>query len=248
MNFESITRNFLLGLLIQKPYLTGRIYLGMHSPIDVGGGAVLGTAILLIWLSVHESIDTFITSGKNVTSFWASLAFVLLFAYPAPEIQTPSFEFHVAFNGVALGVVTGIHRTFNEFHHEDVPRLFGPDLETMTFVRRVFVGLPIILAVKLISKELAKWLLPLICNAMGLPIKSPTYIQPAKGTISPTKNIKFFGQMSSCSRQSGYLQKIFLSSPEEFYNVDTGIRLLQYAGLAWAVVELVPYVFTFLRL
>lgn len=231
---------FLIGL--------GRIYLGMHSPIDVGGGAVLGTAILLIWLSVHESIDTFITSGKNVTSFWASLAFVLLFAYPAPEIQTPSFEFHVAFNGVALGVVTGIHRTFNEFHHEDVPRLFGPDLETMTFVRRVFVGLPIILAVKLISKELAKWLLPLICNAMGLPIKSPTYIQPAKGTISPTKNIKFFGQMSSCSRQSGYLQKIFLSSPEEFYNVDTGIRLLQYAGLAWAVVELVPYVFTFLRL
>ncbi|KAH9326741.1 hypothetical protein KI387_006919, partial [Taxus chinensis] len=87
---------FLIGL--------GRIYLGMHTPIDVVGGAVLGTAILFFWLSVHESIDTFVISGKNVTSFWASFTFVMLFAYPTPELPTPSFEFHTAFNGVALGV------------------------------------------------------------------------------------------------------------------------------------------------
>jgi len=41
-----------------------------------------------------------------VTSFWAVLSFLLLFAYPTPELPTPSFEFHTAFNGVALGIVS----------------------------------------------------------------------------------------------------------------------------------------------
>uniref|UniRef100_A0A0C9RHC4 TSA: Wollemia nobilis Ref_Wollemi_Transcript_22202_1546 transcribed RNA sequence n=1 Tax=Wollemia nobilis TaxID=56998 RepID=A0A0C9RHC4_9CONI len=224
---------FLVGL--------GRIYLGMHTLIDIVGGAALGTTILFFWLNVHETLDNFITSGKNVPSFWASLAFLLLFAYPTPELPTPSFEFHTAFNGVALGVVTGIHRTFNEFHHEDVPRLLGPHLGAMVFSRRVIVGLPIIIAVKTFSKALAKRLLPLLSNLMGLPIKSSSYIQPVKGAISSTEKSQTVGQ-------SGYLQKIFLSSPEESYDVDTGIRLFQYAGLAWAVVELVPIVFNSLRL
>lgn len=41
-----------------------------------------------------------------VTSFWAALSFLLLFAYPTPEFPTPSFEFHTAFNGVAFGIVS----------------------------------------------------------------------------------------------------------------------------------------------
>lgn len=41
-----------------------------------------------------------------VTSFWATLSFLLLFAYPTPELPTPSYEYHTAFNGVALGIVS----------------------------------------------------------------------------------------------------------------------------------------------
>lgn len=40
-----------------------------------------------------------------VTSFWVALSLLLLFAYPTPELPTPSFEFHTAFTGVALGIV-----------------------------------------------------------------------------------------------------------------------------------------------
>lgn len=230
-----VTLSLLIGI--------GRIYLGMHSLIDVVVAAVLGTIILVIWFAVQERLDSFITSGKNVTSFWASLAFLLLFAYPTPEIPTPSFEFHVAFNGVALGVVTGINRTFSEFHNEYVPKLFGQQLGTTMFVKRIMIGLPIILVVKILSKALAKGLLPLICNLMGIPIKSSSYIQPVKGVTVSAVKTQGVGQLSLSSRQSGYLQKIFLSTPEECYDVDTGIRLLQYAGLSWAVVELVPLVF-----
>jgi hypothetical protein len=37
--------------------------------------------------------------------FWATIAILLLFAYPTPELGTPSFEFHTAFNGVVFGIV-----------------------------------------------------------------------------------------------------------------------------------------------
>ncbi|CAO2822102.1 unnamed protein product [Amaranthus hypochondriacus] len=84
----------------------GRIYLGMHSLIDIIGGLVVGLAILAFWLNIHESIDTFITNGTNVTTFWAALSSLLFFAYPTPEFPTPSFEFHTAFNGVAFGIVS----------------------------------------------------------------------------------------------------------------------------------------------
>lgn len=41
-----------------------------------------------------------------VTSFSAAVTFLLLFAYPTPEFPTPSFEYHAAFSGVALGIVS----------------------------------------------------------------------------------------------------------------------------------------------
>ncbi|GJS85007.1 hypothetical protein Tco_0051238 [Tanacetum coccineum] len=57
----------------------GRVYLGMHSVIDILGGLVLGLTILAFWLNVHEYIDTF------VTSFWVALAFCYSLATRTPE-------------------------------------------------------------------------------------------------------------------------------------------------------------------
>lgn len=45
--------------------LSGRIYLGMHSLIDVIGGLGLGFITLTFWLLVHEYIDSFVVSGQN---------------------------------------------------------------------------------------------------------------------------------------------------------------------------------------
>ncbi|XP_058073812.1 lipid phosphate phosphatase delta [Magnolia sinica] len=212
----------------------GRIYLGMHSLIDIIGGIVMGLVILTFWLSVHEYVDSFIISGQNVTSFWAILAFLLLFAYPTPEHPTPSYEFHTAFNGVALGIVSGVQQTYLQFHHEDVPHIFTPQLIFPVFMGRILIGIPTILLVKFCSKALAKWTLPVVCNTMGIPIRSSCYIPSLKGSVS--------GKNKCDSRPPlGYLQKIFSQEP---YDVDTGIRFLQYAGLAWSVVDLVPSLFT----
>jgi sphingosine-1-phosphate phosphatase 1 len=235
----------LLGISIVILFVSsialGRIYLGMHSVIDIVGGLALGLVILAFWLSTSEHIDSFITSGQNVTSFCAGLSLLSLFAYPTPELPTPSFEFHAAFTGVALGIVSGVQQTFNQFHHEDVARLFGPEFTFPTYIGRILVGIPTILVVKFCSKALAKWTLPVMSNTFGIPIKSTSYLPMLGGgsaTVKKPDEIK----------QSSYFQKRLFFTKQDLFDVDTGIRFLQYAGLAWSVVDLVPSIFSYLRL
>ncbi|KAJ7975955.1 lipid phosphate phosphatase delta [Quillaja saponaria] len=216
----------------------GRIYLGMHSLVDVFGGLIIGLVILVFWLSVDEYLDNFVVSGQNVTSFWAALSFLLLFAYPTPELPTPSFEYHTAFNGVVLGIVAGIQQTYYQFHHDAVPRFFTPELTIPVFVGRMLVGIPTILLVKFCSKALAKWTLPVVSNTLGIPIKSTSYIPMLSGSSNAKNSDKL--------KQAGYLQKLF--PRQDAFDVDTGIRFLQYAGLAWSVVDLVPSLFSHLNL
>ncbi|KAI4348814.1 hypothetical protein L6164_009491 [Bauhinia variegata] len=234
VNFIGLALACLLVALIGL----GRIYLGMHSLVDVLGGLFLGLGILALWLTVDEYIDSFVVSGQNVTSFWAALSFLLLFAYPTPELPTPSFEYHTAFNGVALGIVAGLQQTYHQFHHDSVPRLFSPELTIPVFVGRMLLGIPTILVVKFCSKALAKWTLPVVSNTLGIPIKSTAYIPTLKGSFKAKNTDKL--------KQGGYLQKLF--SQHEAFDVDTGIRFLQYAGLAWSVVDLVPSLFSYLSL
>ncbi|XVF07432.1 hypothetical protein REPUB_Repub06bG0138400 [Reevesia pubescens] len=218
----------------------GRIYLGMHSLIDIIGGLAIGLVILAMWLAVHEYVDGFIVSGQNVTFFWAALSFLLLFAYPTPELSTPSFEFHTAFDGVAFGIVAGIQQAYHQFHHEAVPRIFTSQLTIPAFLGRMLVGIPTILIVKFCSKALAKWIIPVVSNTLGIPIKSTSYIPLLNGSATEKK--------SSEIKQSSYIHKLLFFCRQDVFDVDTGIRFLQYAGLAWSVVDLVPSLFSYLRL
>ncbi|XP_042480907.1 lipid phosphate phosphatase delta-like [Macadamia integrifolia] len=212
----------------------GRIYLGMHSLIDVLAGLILGLVILGFWLLVHGYVDNFIVSGHNVASFWAILSFLLLFAYPTPELPTPSFEYHTAFNGVVLGFVTGIQKTYLQFHHEGIPRIFTPQLSFQVFVARVLIGIPTILLVKFCCKTLAKRILPMVANTLGIPIRSSSYIPQLHSSVT--------------GKESDGSKKMFLFFPQDSFDVDTGIRLLQYAGLAWSVVDPIPSVFSHIGL
>ncbi|KAJ3705487.1 hypothetical protein LUZ61_009192 [Rhynchospora tenuis] len=236
---DAITTAVLFATLFMLVMLVGigRIYLGMHSLIDVVAGIVLGLLILAFWLSVHSQVDNFIISEQNVTSFWTCLSLLLCFAYPTPELPTPSFEFHTAFTGVAYGVIIGLQQTYNSYNHES-PRIFTPELPLLVFLGRILVGIPTILTVKFCSKAIAKWLLPVVCNTLGIPIVSSCYVPSLKASESAKDQPK----------NTGYLQRVFSLFPQKVYDVDTGIRFLQYAGLAWSVVDVVPTVFGYFSL
>lgn len=144
---------------------------------------------------------------------------------------------HIMCNSIQ---VSGVQQTYQQFHHEAVPRLFISELTVPCFMGRMLVGIPTILIVKFCSKALAKWILPVVANALSIPIKSSTYI--------PTLNGSSNGKKSDRLKQSGYLQKLYLFSGQDSFDVDTGIRFIQYAGLAWSVVDLVPSIFSLLSL
>ncbi|KAG6532964.1 hypothetical protein ZIOFF_006824 [Zingiber officinale] len=266
----------------------GRMYLGMHSLIDVVAGIIFGVLLLALWLTVHEHVDGFITTGHNgmviirmhslnqknapyqpvqsekfniltlttytseyhiycicivflpflvlvaVTYFWASLSFLLCFAYPTPEFPTPSFQYHTAFNGVAFGLVSGIQQTHLHSQPENIQILFSSELSIGVFLGRLLVGIPTILVTKICSKAVAQKLLPLVCNTLSIPITSSCYVPELKGR--------------SKGKPSGHLARRVGFGRQEAYNVDTGIRFLQYAGLSWSAVVLVPAFFSLLRL
>ncbi|XP_042422038.1 lipid phosphate phosphatase delta-like [Zingiber officinale] len=210
------------------------MYLGMHSLIDVVAGIIFGVLLLALWLTVHEHVDGFITTGHNVTYFWASLSFLLCFAYPTPELPTPSFQYHTAFNGVAFGLVSGIQQTHLHSQPENIQILFSSELSIAVFLGRLSVGIPTILVTKICSKAVAQKLLPMVCNTLSIPIISSCYVPELKGR--------------SKGKPSGHLARRVGFGRQEAYNVDTGIRFLQYAGLAWSAVVLVPAFFSLLRL
>lgn len=62
--------------------MAGRIYLGMHSPIDIIFGLVFGLMVLLFWLNVHECVDSFITTGQN-----GIFTFSHFYCYPFPPVK-----------------------------------------------------------------------------------------------------------------------------------------------------------------
>lgn len=104
----------------------------------------------------------------------------------------------------------------------------------------MLVGYPTILLVKFCSKALTKWMLPILASALGIPVRSTSYVPSLSFSASAKKSDEI--------KQAGYIQKLLFFSRQDSFDVDTGIRLLQYTGLAWSVVDLVPSLFSHLSL
>ncbi|EFJ31042.1 hypothetical protein SELMODRAFT_88434 [Selaginella moellendorffii] len=218
----------------------GRLYLGMHTPIDVYAGIPIGLCLLMFWCCVDDHIDQFVTEGENVLPFWTSMSFLVLFAYPRPEYKTPSFEFHTAFNGVVLGVVYGSHRFYS--YGQTTALSISTLQDTLNLILRLAIGFPTVLAVKELSKELAKQLLPWVCRAFFVPIYSSSYVPPLQ---EKAKNSDKKSSPRDEETRNLWLRLLPVID-EDHLDVDTGIRLLQYAALGWSVAELAPSIFQYL--
>ncbi|CAE7537847.1 LPPD [Symbiodinium necroappetens] len=202
----------------------GRLYLGMHSPIDV----VVGFGISMVLLHVYAAVDDFIDAWMTATTafvpaYQLAFAVVLCWTYPQGLQRTPSYNYAVYFTGVCLGVVTGVWRC--PHHHsvaaaEAIKAVRGPLASTgfMLFVgRRFLVGLVVVLALRAASKEILKLLVPRVFQILGIP----------------------------CSDHE--------AKPKEEkdpvgFNVLTPTRLLNYAVVGWTVVEPCFDLFEWLRI
>ncbi|KAJ7537405.1 hypothetical protein O6H91_11G005000 [Diphasiastrum complanatum] len=229
----------------------GRMYLGMHSPVDIIAGIQIGITLVVFWCYVEDYIDFFIMEGKSVLFFWTIMAVLLLAAYPTPKKPTPSFEYHTAFNGVVLGMVWGM-RLKNCRHLQDaeaLPILHSWSASIALLMKRLLVGLPVVAMAKLTSKYLALRSITWISIFVGLPIRSSTYLPELNGPRAlKTKESDPISEDEVLDNyQRSFWPRFYHLGFMEPLDVDTGVRLLQYAVLSFSVVE-VCYLFQLLKI
>lgn len=154
----------------------GRIYLGMHTPVDIIGGVILGWAILFFWIIVEDFCDAWITAGFMLLPLYQLVySMVILYAYPVPERRNPSFSYSLYLTAACNGVVLGVWRTYPTIHSSawavTTKAARGALLSYggFTFVGlRFIVGIPIVLLARQIGKSLALLVMPPFVKLLGL--------------------------------------------------------------------------------
>lgn len=82
--------------------LAGRLYLGMHSPVDLAAGLIVGLLLTGAWCSLHAAVINFLRHGQNgEASQWA-----------CPALQ----KFHVALRSLRQGSGDGRTPRFPREH------------------------------------------------------------------------------------------------------------------------------------
>lgn len=204
---------FILNITWCLFMMHGRVYLGMHSPIDIVAGLVLAVLLLHVYIQIDDFIDAWMTATTAfVPAYQLAFASVLCWTYPRGLQKTPSYNYAVYFTGVCLGVVTGVWRCPHHHSVEAAARLrevrgLFPSVSFFVFGgRRFLLGLVLVLLLRAVTKEVLKILVPAVLRLLSIPHSDHEAQEKAK------------------------------KSPIG-YNVLTPIRLLNYAAVGWAVVE-----------
>eukprot|EP00929_Paragymnodinium_shiwhaense_P070588 TRINITY_DN35748_c0_g1_i1.p1 TRINITY_DN35748_c0_g1~~TRINITY_DN35748_c0_g1_i1.p1 ORF type:complete len:464 (-),score=79.62 TRINITY_DN35748_c0_g1_i1:247-1638(-) len=161
----------------------GRLYLGVHSPMDVKGGASLGTFIALAFFALGDQFDRFLLTTPHIGLVMMGVMTLVLVLNPQPRPQTPTFMQNCVVSGLLLGLVVGFRmetdrRSGNSLlglsgtvSSEQLPRsaMEGPeyDISLGLACGRTLVGYLIILVGRSVLKEILSG----IFKAAGLSIK-----------------------------------------------------------------------------
>ena len=206
----------------------GRLYLGMHSPIDIVGGVVVAVMLLFIYIPIEDFMDAWMREAMWTPVYQSFFAVLLCWTYPKPLRPTPSFNYAVYFTGTAWGLIIGIWRRA-DFHSAEASQAIrerrGPifSLSCVTFVAlRFVVGLMVVLVLRAVAKEIAKVVVPLAMNLCKL---------------KHSDHDKFYLELAEKEGGKLHFHKKEVWPEPEGYNILTGIRLLTYAAVGWAVVE-----------
>lgn len=136
----------------------GRVYLGMHCPMDVLAGLLLGACILPLWCMVDTWLVPWLVSSSHVVLYHVILTCTLIIVYPRPVTHTPSFKYCMSFVGASLGLLLSVWSSNNgrlEGLWLDIPGDSWP----LVLLKRVALGLGVTVLLKKVSKSFGMLLL-----------------------------------------------------------------------------------------
>eukprot|EP00927_Polykrikos_kofoidii_P038389 TRINITY_DN32732_c0_g1_i1.p1 TRINITY_DN32732_c0_g1~~TRINITY_DN32732_c0_g1_i1.p1 ORF type:complete len:474 (-),score=61.55 TRINITY_DN32732_c0_g1_i1:122-1543(-) len=222
----------------------GRLYLGVHSPVDILGGTVAAILAVLMFIPFDDLVDTWITAGRHVPVYQLIFACILVFCYPTPLRHTPSYNYVIYFHGVTLGVVTGVWCDYERFH--------GPAAVAATLARRgsffsvcafrfvgprFVVGIAVVLGMRAAVNEILKALVPHGVRLLGINAADHDALRLRLRQLQEHPEEDDPKCKTKASTEA---------SLQNTWNYMTFVRLLSYAAVGWGVVSPAFWVFDWL--
>eukprot|EP00803_Ostreobium_quekettii_P000537 evm.model.scf_2108.2 EVM.evm.TU.scf_2108.2 scf_2108:15617-16852(+) len=90
----------------------GRMYLGMHTPVDLVAGLLVGLGVVGAWTALEPRIEALLFGGVTSLLLLLSLFACVSAVYPRPEAPTPCYEQLVCFAGGVFGMDAGVLQRF----------------------------------------------------------------------------------------------------------------------------------------
>lgn len=207
-----------------------RLYLGLHTPIDILAGAVAGLTVLTAFISLQERIDQVLYSS-NSWVLVGLLCLLLLRLHPTPERHTPSYEFTTSFMGVAFGIVIAINMLPGYYMQDEKAAMINTfSIPLYLQLIKVLLGFCIVLASKAIMKQVCLRVLPVVYTFFPLHIRR--LWQPPVST--PIDNLTGLKKSANCDKF-------------EWADVDTTTRFFTYVSIGFSTCYIVPkYVILFI--
>ncbi|KAJ3113989.1 hypothetical protein HDU96_002681 [Phlyctochytrium bullatum] len=134
-----------------------RMLTGMHSAVDVAGGAVLGAVVVAGWWGgLGRAVETWIATGGIEVPVMAVVLLVLaIYIHPDPAAACPCFEDSVAAISVVAGVIVGA------WHH-GAPPVDAPALTPVTIFARLVFGVATVYAFRKVAKTVCRRVLRMV--------------------------------------------------------------------------------------
>lgn len=211
-----------------------RIYLGLHTPIDILAGAVAGLTVVTTFISLEAPITAWVLASPWVAVPSAALvALVLLRLHPRPLEHTPTFEFTTSFMGVMFGVVSAVSRCRYFF----LPPVQMADVwahSPVWLLRRLVAGFALVLVCKEVSRAVSYAVLPKLYLLFPTAIRR-TWQPPVHPQCEPH------------AMQDPSLKMLPHTAKGIPCDVALTSRFFAYAGIGFAACELAPRLFRWLQ-
>ncbi|KAJ1921514.1 Long-chain base-1-phosphate phosphatase [Mycoemilia scoparia] len=162
---EATNSTFAFGLLafiwfIGASIIIGRVYCGMHTILDVGGGVVMGGAIAWLFINYYPTVDKMMSvNGIEVPLIILLIQFCVIYFHPSCVDECPCYVDNTSAISVFIGGCIGNWQMFKTLGFDYEEKLattpYGyHDLGFLLTATKVITGVAILVVWKLASKPL----------------------------------------------------------------------------------------------
>jgi hypothetical protein len=185
----------------------GRAYLGLHSPLDLATGSLLGFTLLRLWLSIEQPYLAWLDATMQQHPWMLpvqvlGVSAVLMRCYPMPSRWTSCYNYATAWQAGWAGVTVGwgVLQQGQLVTSSSPEWLFGGMVPPLAC--KIFLGLGMVAASKVLVKAVLVVVLEQLFGVVPLSVRS-LWQPPVVGAVRQPSM-----QQQSAQRLAGYASAV----------------------------------------